>query len=155
MAKRSLDFNFITDQLLIGKTPKKSDYTKLKDLGVTLVINMRAERYAIPIGSRRLIKTIWVPTVDSRFIHIRPNQLIKAVNEAVRTIKRGGKVYVYCFRGRHRSVLMSSAILIAEGYSVEAAVKKIKSKRLSADPGVPHIYRAIVNYYDLWNQKAR
>lgn len=150
MTKKTLDYSNITDRLMIGVTPKNIDYLTLKSLGVKLIINMRAERYAPRFRNRKFIKTVWVPTFDSRLLPIRPNRLVATVKLASGIINNGGKVYVYCRRGRHRSVVMGAAILIAQKFTVQDSVKLIKNNRKIADPDKQHIKRAIVDFAKFW-----
>ncbi len=151
MAKRTLDYSNITDQLLIGVTPRVKDYIVLKSLGIKLIINMRADRYAPARRDRKLIKTVWVPTFDSRLIPIRPDYLAPTVKLALDIISGGGKVYVYCRKGRHRSIVMGAAILIAQGFSVDETIKIIKNHRQNADPDKRHIKQAIIDFAKFWS----
>ena len=52
--------------------------------------------------------------------------LIRGTHAALGEIGRGGKVYTHCTRGRHRSVAMGAAILIAQGLSPDKAMGLIK-----------------------------
>lgn len=146
-----LDYNQITDYLFVGKTPRARDYAELLRAGVRLVINMRVEAYALAINARRSIKTIWLPSLDTKFTPIRVDKIVKAVKQADAVIKNGGKVYVYCRAGRHRSVAMATAILISQGLDIDSAVALMKSKRLVADPEKPHIYKVISKFSRLWS----
>ena len=146
MKERSLDYSQITDGLIIGRTPRRSDYPRLREEGITLLINMRAERYAIPTKGRRSIETLWVPTFDHRRLPIRPTTIHEPAQRAVDEIEQGGKVYAYCRAGRHRSVLMGAAILIGLDYDIEASTSLIKEGRPVADPDIPHIQNAILEY---------
>lgn len=148
MNRNTLDYNQITEYLYIGTTPSPKDYKELSNKGIKLIINMRAEKYAIPTGVRRSIKTIWIPSLDSRFTPINIKRIAKAVGRANDVIADGGGVYVYCREGRHRSVALAVAILISQGYNIDAAIKLVKSKRVVADPEVPHIYKVITTFLE-------
>lgn len=148
MRERVPNYSQITESLIIGTTPRLSDYRQLEDEGVTLMINMRAERYSIPTKTRRAIETLWVPTLDHRRLPISPATIHEPAQRAVDEIEQGGTVYAYCRAGRHRSVLMGAAILIGLDYSVEESIDLIKSARPVADPDIPHIQNAIVGYAD-------
>ena len=146
--RKQTKFNFskITDYLLIGTTPKPSDYEQLKKLGVDLVINMRADSKA----TSNLIPTLWVPWLDIWYIRISPRILKNAVMQSRQVIASKGKIYVYCKVGRHRSVVMAAAILIAQGYSADKAMQLIKSKRPIADPEPNYIKKSIFNFERWW-----
>jgi dual specificity MAP kinase phosphatase len=151
MKRSALDCSQITAYLFVGKTPAARQYAELADAGVRLIINMRAEAYAFPTEARRAIQTIWVPSLDNRFTPIKLRKIIEAAEQADAVIKGGGKVYVYCRAGRHRSVAMAAAILISQGYDIRSAVNLIKSKRLVADPEKAHIYKVIAKFSQAWN----
>jgi protein-tyrosine phosphatase len=72
------------------------------------------------------------------------------VQEALKEIQSGGKVYTHCAAGRHRSVAMAAAILIAQGLEPEGAISLIKSKRPVADPDAFHIRRRIELFARRW-----
>ena len=133
----------------MGTTPHRHDYNLLKELGVKLVINMRAGKKV------RRIKTlpmpiVWVPTLDSRFFPIKPSRLIQAVGLCQNVIRDSGKIYVFCRVGRHRSLVMCAAILISQGYTAEEAMHLIKSKRAAADPNASHIKKAVYRFEKWW-----
>ena len=52
---------------------------------------------------------------------------MRGVNAALDVIHHGGKVYVHCAHGRHRSVAMGAAILIAQGMPATEAMELIKN----------------------------
>ncbi|MCX6067191.1 MAG: dual specificity protein phosphatase, partial [Chloroflexi bacterium] len=76
--------------------------------------------------------------------------LLQGTHIALETIQNGGKVYSHCARGRHRSVAMGAAILIAQGYSSEDAMQLIKKQRPIADPDMFYIRRRILQFARLW-----
>lgn len=61
---------------------------------------------------------------------------------------------VFCEGGRHRSVAMTSCILIGQGYSANDAMQLIGSKREVADPYAWHIQRQIRRFEALWKSEA-
>jgi protein tyrosine phosphatase (PTP) superfamily phosphohydrolase (DUF442 family) len=145
-----MDFSVITDTLLIGTMPRKHDYALLRDLGVRLVINMRFSRATPPGLDAPAMRYLWLRSIDSPLFPISIQALIRGVHAALETINNGGKVYVHCAYGRHRSVAMGSAILIAQGLSPEAAVSLIKEKRAEADPDIFYIRRRILLFARQW-----
>ena len=59
-------------------------------------------------------------------------------------------VAVHCSRGRHRSVAMACAILIAMDYSAEAATLIVNEKRPQADPQIWYIRSPILHFEEHW-----
>ncbi len=145
-----MDWSRITEDLFIGTTPESGDYERLRELGVTLVINMRVERRPAADPGTPEMRRLWLPTFDSPLIPIPMRAFHRGVEAALETIRSGGKVYVHCAAGVHRSVAMAAAILIAQGHSLEAAIQRIKAHRETADPDIWYIRRRIEKFSRLW-----
>ena len=146
-----MNYSKITDDLLIGTTPGLNDYKILHNLGVRLVINMRIHPQYHNVGGDPLVKYLWLPTFDNPLLPIPLQALRRGVFAALDEIGRGGKIYTYCARGRHRSVAMGAAILIAQGLSPEAAIRLILNQRAVADPNAFYIRRRISLFGRLWS----
>jgi protein tyrosine phosphatase (PTP) superfamily phosphohydrolase (DUF442 family) len=145
-----MDFSPITPDLFIGTTPVVEDYQCLHDLGVRLVINMRAERRPFPDPSTPPLNLLWLPTFDNPLLLIPIRMLRRGVHAALDTINQGGKVYAHCAGGRHRGVAMGAAILIALGYGPQEAMTLIKDRRIISDPFVFYIRSRILRFARLW-----
>jgi protein tyrosine phosphatase (PTP) superfamily phosphohydrolase (DUF442 family) len=150
-----MNFSQITDDLFIGTTPTAVDYDHLRDLGVRLVINMRFLRGPQPDSHPEALNLLWLRTIDSPIILIPVEKLIQGTQAALETIRNGGKVYSHCAKGRHRSVAMGAAILIAQGHSPETAMHLIKEKRPIADPGMYYIRGRILQFARYWQKEFR
>jgi len=146
-----MDFSQITSDLFIGTTPAAMDYDRLRDLGVRLVINMRFMRGPYPDLHPEALNLLWLRTIDSPFILIPINKLLQGTRVALETIRNGGKVYSHCAKGRHRSVAMGAAILIAQGHSPKAAMQLIKQQRPISDPDMFYIRSRIFQFEQNWN----
>ena len=145
-----MDFSQITNDLFIGTTPNSTDYDHLRDLGVRLVINLRFGRGPHPDSHPQALNFLWLRSIDSPLLLISLRRLLEGTHLALETIQNGGKVYSHCARGRHRSVAMGAAILIAQGYSAEAAMQLIKKMRPIADPRVFYVRRRILQFARMW-----
>ena len=145
-----MNYSEITENLWIGTTPSGRDYEVLRQLGVRLVINMRFALGSHPNGSEPPLNYLRLRTFDSPFIPIPVRALIRGVHAALDVIGEGGKVYTYCARGKHRSVAMGAAILIAQGLSPEVAMSLIKERRSEADPYMFYIRRRIFLFARRW-----
>jgi len=146
-----MNFSQITDDLFIGTTPRRKDYDVLRALGVRLVINMRLTRGPKPHFRDLHIQYLWLRTFDNPLIPIPLRALTRGVNAALDVIHSGGKVYVHCAHGRHRSVAMGAAILIAQGMPAYEAMALIKKHRSEADPNVFYIRRRIHFFERRWH----
>jgi protein tyrosine phosphatase (PTP) superfamily phosphohydrolase (DUF442 family) len=147
-----MDYSEITDQLLIGTTPDRGDYKLLAALGVRLVINMRFWRGRSPAQGETPLQYLRLRTFDSPLRPIPMSALIRGTHAALDVLRSGGKVYVHCARGRHRSIAMAAAILIAQGRTPAQAMELIKKRRVLADPEAFHIRRQILRFADCWEQ---
>jgi protein tyrosine phosphatase (PTP) superfamily phosphohydrolase (DUF442 family) len=150
-----MDFSQITDDLFIGTTPTAMDYDHLRDLGVRLVINMRFVRGPHPDLHPEALNFLWLRTIDSPIILIPVRKLVQGTQAALETICNGGKVYSHCAKGRHRSVAMGAAILIAQGHNPETAMQLIKKQRPIADPGMYYIRSRILQFAKHWQKEFR
>jgi protein-tyrosine phosphatase len=150
--RQKLDFSIITEDLIIGTTPRSEAYTQLRSLGVSLVINMRWERRPYRDDHNPPLPALWLPTFDSPFIPIPVHVLSRGARAALPVIAGGRSVYVHCQMGRHRGVAMGAAILIAQGASAEAATRLIKERRPVADPDIWYIRRQILRFEKAWDK---
>ena len=146
-----MDFSPITDNLLIGTSPGRRDFDMLRGLGVGLVINMRFMPGPRPPAGDPTLRYVRFRTFDNPLLPIPVRALIQGVRLALDEIKAGGKVYTHCAAGRHRSVAMAAAILIAQGLAPERAMRLIKERRPVADPDAFHIRRRILLFEQRWN----
>jgi hypothetical protein len=99
-----MDYSEITKQLYIGTTPKRPDYEVLRGLGIRLVINMRFLRGGRPPAGNPPIQYLRFRTIDSPLFPIPMQALLQGAQAAIAALRGGGKVYVHCSRGRHRSI---------------------------------------------------
>lgn len=149
-----MNFSSITDTLLVGTAPGRRDFDTLRGLGVSLVINMRWMPGPRPIASDPSLRYVWYRTFDNPLFPIPLRALIQGVQEALEEIRSGGIVYTHCAAGRHRSVAMAAAILIAQGSEPREAMRLIKERRPVADPQAFHIRRRIELFADHWASLA-
>ncbi len=145
-----MNYSPITDSLFVGTAPGRRDFDLLRDLGITMVINMRWTPGPRPPKDDPALRYIQFRTFDNPFLPIPLRALIQGVQLALEEIKNGGKVYTHCQAGRHRSVAMAAAILIAQGRPLEEAMALIKQQRPIADPQAFHIRRRIELFARQW-----
>ncbi len=145
-----MDFSQITEDLFIGTAPKGRDYELLRNLGVRLVIDMRFLRGPLPRRRKPPIESLWLRTIDNPLLPIPILKLMHGVHAALEAMHQGGKVYAHCAYGRHRSVVMGAAILIAQGHSPQEAMALIKQRRSKADPDTFYIRRRILLFARHW-----
>ena len=146
-----MKYSQITEDLFIGTTPYAEHYAELREMGVSLVINMRIERRPRPDPGSPPVRSLWLPTFDTPLLPIPIHVLERGAKAALQEIRAGGKVYVHCAAGRHRGVAMGAAILISQGHSAAEAMQLIKGQRPVADPYIWYIRRRIERFAQRWN----
>lgn len=149
----SVDISEITDSLLVGAQPRAEDSTEIAARNVRLIISMIGGARPPQCFGDAPLSCLWLPSYDTFLTPIGAKKLIQGVEAARRVISEGGRVLVYCQKGRHRSVIMAAAILIASGYSADEAVSLLRARRQVSDPQTWYIRRQIRRFEALW--KAR
>ncbi len=145
-----MDISQITDFLFVGAQPAPADAPALCDLGIGLVISMRGEFRPHPVFSQPPLASLWLRTIDTFLTPIPMRALERGVRAALPVIESGGKVFVHCHHGKHRSVAQAAAILIAQGYSAADAMWKLRAERRAADPHIWYIRRRIEKFETHW-----
>ena len=115
-----MDISQITDDLYVGGQPSAHDVARLNEMGVRLVIAMRALRRPAEAFAEPPLQVLWLRTLDSPLTPIPTRTFVRGVEAALDVIRAGGHVFVHCKHGRHRSVAMAAAILIAQGTEIVA-----------------------------------
>jgi len=150
-----MDVSQITDYLYIAARLRSEDAPAIRALDVRLIISMIAERRP-PRGLAALpVEVLWLRTVDFFLLPIPVRTLHRGVQAALPVIHDGHSVLVYCQGGRHRSVAMASAILIAMGHPADEAMDLVSENRAVADPRARHIQRQIRKYEAFWQQHSQ
>lgn len=131
--RQSLNLTRITDQLVVGGSIPTRSYGKLKQMGVTAVIDLREEAKDDEAALAKLgIELLYLPATD-RYAASQ-DQLREGVEWAIQRIQNSGQVYAHCKHGVGRGPLMGLAILVAQGQTSSAALRLLRSKRWQAAP---------------------
>ncbi len=147
-----MDISQITDYLYVGAQPRAEHAEELHARGVRLIISMiGAARPATAFGEPPF-RLVWLRTFDSFLTPIPVDKLVEGVRAALPVIRGGDCVLTYCAQGRHRSVAMAAAILIAMGHSAEDAMRLLRARRRIARPQTWYIKRQIKKFEKHWQQ---
>lgn len=144
-----MDISQITDQLYIAAHPRAEAADTLREMKVSLILNMIFFRPA-DVYRQPPFRMLTMPTFDSIFLPMPISVFKKGVGAALPAMEDGESVLVYCRKGRHRSVAMAAAILIARGRTADEAMQLITSQRSKADPYAWHIQRRIRKFEKVW-----
>lgn len=148
----TMDISQITPRLFVSAWPDEGDSIHLRDLGVRLVISMTRSE---PLSEFCSDPLRWVhePSIDSPLTPIPISRLLDGVAAAIPVLAEGDGVLCHCRWGRHRSVAMACAILIAQGCSADAAMGLVAEKRDAADPSAFWIAPRIRKFERLWRER--
>jgi predicted protein tyrosine phosphatase len=146
------DISRITDYLFISAFPEAEHAATIRALNVRLILSMPLQK---PHHEVRMppVKWLHLRTVDSPLTPMPISTLRRGVEAALPVIDGGHAVLVHCLAGVHRSVAMACCILIGMGYSAEAAMALVESKREVADPRVWYIRARIEKFERSWRKR--
>jgi len=122
----SLRYSQVTPHLFVGPQYGRPGKSALQRAGINATVCLR-EEFNDEEHGLTLTDYCYLPVPDNTAPTLA--QLDEGVAFIQRIIKAGGKVYVHCGSGSGRSPSLAAAYLIAEGYSLDEAVAKIKQAR--------------------------
>jgi protein-tyrosine phosphatase len=135
-----LNMSWINSQLAVGGRIRPEDIYVLGNVGVTHVIDTRAEysddKQAL---AREHIELLYLPTPDTYPLSIE--QLMQGAAWANDRILHGGHVLIHCEHGVGRSVLLACATLVYDGMQASEALELVKQKRWQASPNSRQVQR--------------
>ncbi len=136
----------LDDHLILGAMPFQRDAQRLKEVGVTGVVNM-CEEYPGPQAEydRVGIEQLWLPTVD--FNHPSAEFVERGAEFIERHARNGGCTYVHCKAGRARSATIVLWWLVRfRNMTPQAAQACLLETRPHANPRI-YLRPVIQNLY--------
>ena len=124
----------VDDTLILGARPTEKDAFKLKEIGITGVVNTCAE-YEGPTSVYRScdIEQLHIPTID--FTHPTLEDVESAIEFIGRHAKAGGQVYVHCKAGRARSATIAICWMMKnQKLNKESAQELLSKARHQVNP---------------------
>ncbi|HLV99661.1 MAG TPA: dual specificity protein phosphatase [Ktedonobacterales bacterium] len=135
-----MDMSWVTGSLAVGGRVREEDIERLARVGVTRVIDTRSEyRDDEAALNRAGVQLLYLPTPDTHPLTVE--DLMAGSAWALEQIRDGQRVLIHCEHGVGRSVLLTCAVLVRDGYSVEAALRLVQMKRWQASPNHRQIKR--------------
>ena len=135
-----LDMSWVTDSLAVGGRVREEDIERLAQSGVTGIVDTRAEYKDDEAALKQAgIQLLYLPTPDTQPLTIE--QLTEGAAWVLEQIRGGGKVLIHCEHGVGRSVLLTAAALVRDGFSTEDALHLVQTKRWQASPNHRQIKR--------------
>ena len=148
-----IDISKVTDYLYVGSRVGKEHADELKVLNFSLIISMIGQMPPDEIYTLPPFKTLWIKTYDTFFTPIPIKKLLVGVEAALPVIQNKGKVFVFCMKGKRRSIAMAAAILISMGHSGEQAIDLLTTARKVADPTRWYIRSQIKAFEKHWQRR--
>ncbi|HEY7125195.1 MAG TPA: dual specificity protein phosphatase [Ktedonobacterales bacterium] len=135
-----LDLSWVTANLAVGGRPRLEDIPLLARKGITRVVDTRAEyRDDEDALNQEGIQLLHLPTPDTHPLSLE--HLMVGTKWVLCQIQEGQKVLIHCEHGVGRSVLLTCASLVRDGYSSDSATRLVQSKRWQASPNHRQIKR--------------
>jgi protein tyrosine phosphatase (PTP) superfamily phosphohydrolase (DUF442 family) len=126
----------VDDRLYRGAQPGAEGFRRLRDLGVTTVINLRMEPDAVKTGEKRIVEELGmtyvsIPVEDGNFFTRSRTIPEAAIREFFKTVdevaREGGRVFVHCHRGADRTGAMMAFYRIArQGWDTARAEREAR-----------------------------
>ncbi len=128
----------ITANLYLGGQYNLRGLKKLKEMGITAIINMRMHSI---YGAAHYegFDYLHLPTPDNTAPSME--DLVKGAEFARDAISKGGKVYIHCRQGLGRGPTMAIAYLLKMGATYEDAFAQVKKVRPFITPRPSQIRR--------------
>lgn len=117
----------VTPQLYLGGQHHIRGYQKMRQRGISAIINMRERRFSDVDAGIAGQRHMQLATIDNSPPTVA--DLLRGVDFARAEIARGGKVYIHCGVGVGRAPTMTAAYLISTGLRPQQALQKIKQAR--------------------------
>jgi protein-tyrosine phosphatase len=136
----TLNISWVTDHLAVGGRVRSADIPALGRVGVTHVVDTRAEyRDDAQALARANIELLYLPTPDTQPLSME--QLREGAAWVNECIARDGRVLIHCEHGVGRSVLLTCAALVGAGMQAGDALALVMEKRWQAAPNQRQIER--------------
>jgi protein-tyrosine phosphatase len=128
---RRLDVSELVPGLLIGSAPSARARRQLSRLGITRVVDLRAETHAAdPWGDD--IAVTRLPIADGRAPDL--DDLDAVVSAIDRWLSDGERVLVHCHAGIGRTGAIACALLVARGHDLADSYRLVTERRPAVAP---------------------
>ena len=150
---KQLNYSDITPQLAVGGAFRKRQIKRLRQRGVTAVVDCRMEaeddRAALAQAS---IDFLHVPTPDR--YGFTYGQMRDGVDWVLDHVASGGRAFLHCEHGVGRGPLMACAVLVGQGYTAPEALRIVRSNRWQALPNDRQL-AALLDFEEQWRRERR
>ena len=147
---KQLNYSDITPQLAVGGAFRKRQIKRLRQHGVTAVVDCRSEAQDDAEALAQAgIDFLHLPTNDRYGFSYQ--QMEQGVDWVLDHVGKGGRAFLHCEHGVGRGPLLACAVLVGEGYSAPKALRIVRSGRWQALPNDRQL-QALVEFEEIWRQ---
>jgi protein-tyrosine phosphatase len=148
---KQLNYSDVTPQLAVGGAFRTRQIKRLKQRGVTAVVDCRLEAQDNPQALAAAgIKFLHLPTLDRHGFTYA--QLHEGVDWVLEHVSEGGRAFLHCEHGVGRGPLMTCAVLVAQGYSAPEALRIVRTARWQALPNDRQL-AALLAFEEEWRRE--
>jgi hypothetical protein len=147
---KQLNYSDVTPQLAVGGAFRNGQIKRLKERGVTAVVDCRQEARDDSVALDRAgVQFLHLPTPDRHGFTYA--QLHQGVDWVLDHVADGGRAFLHCEHGVGRGPLMACAVLVAQGYSAPEALRIVRAGRWQAMPNDRQL-RALLAFEHEWRE---
>jgi protein-tyrosine phosphatase len=150
---KQLNYSDVTPQLAVGGAFRNRQIKRLKQRGVTAVVDCRLEAEDDPEALGQAgIQFLHLPTLDRHGFTYE--QLHEGVDWVLDHVANGGRAFMHCEHGVGRGPLMACAVLVGQGYSAPEALRIVRTARWQALPNDRQL-AALLNFEREWRAQQQ
>jgi protein-tyrosine phosphatase len=148
---KQLNYSDVTPQLAVGGAFRSRQIKRLKQRGVTAVVDCRLEAQDNPQALAAAgIEFLHLPTLDRHGFTYA--QLHEGVDWVLEHVSEGGRAFLHCEHGVGRGPLMTCAVLVAQGYTAPEALHIVRTARWQALPNDRQL-AALLAFEEEWRRE--
>lgn len=149
---KQLNYSDVTPQLAVGGAFRKRQIKRLRQRGVTAVVDCRLEAHDDAEALANVgIAFLHVPTPDR--YGFTYEQMREGVDWVLDHVASGGRAFLHCEHGVGRGPLMACAVLVGQGYAAPEALRIVRSKRWQALPNDRQL-AALMAFEQEWRRQS-
>jgi protein-tyrosine phosphatase len=147
---KQLNYSDVTPQLAVGGAFRKRQIKRLRQRGITAVVDCRVEARDDPDALARAgIQFLYLPTTDR--YGFTYEQMREGVEWVLEHLAHGGRAFLHCEHGVGRGPLMACAVLVGQGYGAPEALRIVRSRRWQALPNDRQL-AALLQFEQEWRR---
>jgi protein-tyrosine phosphatase len=128
-----MNLSWVTPSLAVGGRIHTRDIPRLRQMGITAVVDCREEASDDELAmARNDIEFLRLPTPDAHTL--TQESLDRGVSWVRERMVQGGKIYIHCSHGVGRAPELGACVLVADGLLPGRALELIRARRWQALP---------------------